>query len=96
MLNSTIRNDDISIEGYGREIYRADHPSDHKIGGVCLYYREGLPIKRRKDLEFLQEMIVAEKTISRKRIFFSTIYCSPSQKSEQFENFINRLKNGFK
>ena len=52
MLDSTIGNDIISIEGFSREIYRADHPSDNKIGGVCLYFREGLPIKRRKDLEF--------------------------------------------
>ena len=91
MLNSTIGNDVISIDGFSREIYRADHPSDNKIGGVCLYFREGLPIKRRKDLEFLQEMIVAEITISRNKILFSTIYRSPSQNSEQFENFIDRL-----
>ena len=91
MLDSTIGNDVISIEGFSREIYRADHPSDNKIGGVCLYFREGLPIKRRKDLEFLQEMIVTEITISRKKILFSTTYRSPSQNSVQFENFIDRL-----
>ena len=91
MLNSTIGNDVISIDGFSREIYRADHPSDNKIGGVCLYFREGLPIKRRKDLELLQEMIVAEITISRKKVLFSTIYRSPSQNSEQFEHFIDRL-----
>ena len=97
MLNSTIRNDNISIEGYSRETFRAHHrngadePSDHKIGGVCLYYREGLPIKCKKDLEFLQEMNAAEIINSRKKIVFSTIYRSPSQNSEQFENFINRL-----
>ena len=91
MLNSTIGNDVISIDRLSREIYRADHPSDNKIGGVCLYFREGLPIKRRKDLELLQEMSVAEITISRKKILFSTIYRSPSQNSEQFEHFIDRL-----
>ena len=53
ILNSTIRNDVISIEGFSKEIYRADHPSDTKIVGICLYFRDGLPIKRRKDLELL-------------------------------------------
>ena len=87
MLKSTIGNDVISIEGFSREIYRADHPGDNK----CLYFRKGLPIKRRKDLELLQEMVVAEITISCKKILFSTFYRSPSQNSEQFEKFINRL-----
>ena len=48
----------MTIEGFSREIYRADHPSDDKIGGDCLHFREGLPIKRRKDFEFLQEMLL--------------------------------------
>ena len=90
-LNSTIGNDVTPIDGPSRETHRADHPSDNKIGGVCLYFREGLLIKCRKDLELLQEMIVAEITISRKKILFSTIYRSPSQNSEQFEHFIDRL-----
>ena len=52
MLNSTIGNDVILTEGFSREIYRADHPSDNKIGGVFFCFRESLPIKRWKDLEF--------------------------------------------
>ena len=92
MLNSKVSNEEIEIEGFSKEIYRNDHPSDTKTGGVCLYFREGLAIKRRKDLESLQEMIVTEITIARKKILFSTIYRSPSQDSEQFENFINKLQ----
>ena len=45
---------------FSNEIYRAYHPSDNILGGVSLYHREGLPIKRRTDLELLQEMIVTE------------------------------------
>ena len=85
-------NEEICIEGYSKEIYRNDHPSNTKTGGVCLYFREGLPIKRRTDLELLQEMIVAEITLARKKIFFITVYRSPSQNSEQFEEFINKLQ----
>ena len=45
MLNSSIRNEDIFIEGFSKDIYRNDHPSNTKMGGVCLYFRDGLPIK---------------------------------------------------
>ena len=92
MLNSSISNEDIFIEGFSKEIYRNDHPSNTKKGGVCLYFREGLPIKRRTDLELVQEMIVTEITIARKKIFFITVYRSPSQNSEQFEHFIASLQ----
>ena len=67
MLNSSVENDSIAIEGFSKNIFRNDHPGDNKVGGVCLYYREGLPIKRRKDLECLQEVIAAEITIARKK-----------------------------
>ena len=92
MLNSTVSNEEIEIAGFSKEINRNDHPSDTKTGGVCLYFREGLAIKRRKDLESLQEMIVTEITIARKKILFTSINRSLSQNSEQFENFINKLQ----
>ena len=92
MLDSTIRNDAIRIKGFSPEVFRNDHPSNSKTGGVCLYFRDGLPIKRRDDLEVLQEMIVSEATISRKKIFLINLYRSPSQNSEQFEMFLNNLQ----
>ena len=93
MLDRTISNDDIFIEGFSRDIYRSDHPSNSKIGGVCLYFRESLPVKRRSDLEELQELIVTEVIISRKKVFFVTLYRSPSQDSVQFEDFIDKLQS---
>ena len=58
------------IKGFSPEVFRNDHPSNSKNGGVRLYYHTGLPIQRRLDLEILQEMIVSEIAISRKKIFF--------------------------
>ena len=92
ILNSSISNEDIFIEGFSKEIYRHDHTSNTKKGGVCLYFREGLPIKRKTDLELVQETIVSEITITRQKIFFVTVYRSPSQNSEQFECFIASLQ----
>ena len=82
----------IHSKRFSPEVFRNDHPSNSKNGGVCLYYRTGLPIKRRFDLELLQEMIVSEIAISRKKIFFINLYRSPSQNSEQFEIFIGNLQ----
>ena len=39
MLYDEISNEDIYIEGFSREIYRSDHPSNSKFWGVCLYFR---------------------------------------------------------
>lgn len=58
MLDDTISDEDIHIEGFSREVYRSDHPSNTKTAGVCLYFREGLAIKCRQDLEILQEIVV--------------------------------------
>ena len=92
MLDQSISNDDIFIEGFSREIYHSDHPSNSKTGGVCMFFKEGLPIKRRPDLELLQELIVTELTISSKKIFLITLYRSSNQTSELYENFFDRLQ----
>ena len=48
MLDHSVINYDNSINGFSKEIYRSDHPSNTKIGGVCLIFvkvyqsREGL------------------------------------------------------
>ena len=92
MLDNSIKNDEIIIEGFSEDIFRSDHPSNTKTGGVCLYAREGLPIRRRADLKLLQEIVITEINISRKKIFLGTIYRSPSQSSQQFEYFIDKLQ----
>ena len=92
MLDNSISSEDIYIEGLSREVYRNDHPINSKVGGVCMYFRDGLAIKQRRDLEMMQETIVSEVNTSRKKIFFITVYRSPSQNSEQFENLISNMQ----
>jgi len=92
MLDKSIKNEDIFIQGFNREIFRSDHPSNTKTGGVCVYFREGLPIKRRDDLEMLQEAVVAEINFLRKKILFVAIYRTPSQNNEQFKIFMDKLQ----
>lgn len=58
----------------------------------CVYSREGFPIKRWRGLELLQELIVTESAISIQKILLITLHRSPSQASEQYENFIDKLQ----
>ena len=73
-------------------IFRSDHPSNSKIGGACAYFRQGLPIKRRSDLEELQGLIVTEIVISRKKLFFVTLYRGSNQSNVQFEDLVDKLQ----
>ena len=92
MLNTSISSEEIHIEGFSRDVLRSDHPSNSKIGGICVYLREGLPVKRRTDLEELQELIVIEVMISRKKVFLVALYRTPSQDSVQFEDFVSKIQ----
>ena len=62
LLDSSILIDDnrLSIPDFSM---RADHPSNTKRPGVCLYYKEHLPIIRRDYVSNLQECLVTEITV---------------------------------
>ena len=75
------------LRGYSREIVRSDHPDGKKEGGVCLCFKENLPIKRRKELEITQETVICEISIRRKKVFFIAMYRSPNQSNEDFDAF---------
>ena len=64
-LRPDIPNEDICIGGFPPESFRSDKPINTRNEGVCLCYKENLPIKRRVDLELLNETIVAEVNINR-------------------------------
>ena len=53
---------------------RANHPSNTKRGGVCMYCKNYLPVVRRTDLSDLQECIVAEITVDKERCFLTCLY----------------------
>ena len=50
LLNESIENNDLFIEGFSKEIFRNDHSSGNKVSGVCLFFKQNIPIKRRQDL----------------------------------------------
>ena len=75
----------INIDGYS--LMRADHPSNTKRGGVCMYYKNYLPVIRRTDLFNLQEWIVAEITVDKENCLYKPL----SQNDDQLETFCSGL-----
>ena len=78
-LNSSMETDDdrTSIDGY--HLIRADHPGDSKRGGVCIYYKEHIPLIKRNDICTLDNCLVTEIRLQGEKCFLTCIYRSPSQ-----------------
>ena len=79
------------MEGTGYDLFRADHPSNTKRGGVCIYYRNSLHLKI-LSIQYLQECINFEISIEGKRCRFLPLYCSPNQRQDGFEVFANNIE----
>ena len=85
-LTSTtdINDENLKIPGY--IMYRADHPSDVKRGGVCIYYKTMLPLKV-LSTNVLQECINFEVSIGKKKCRFIHLYRTPSQSQDENMTF---------
>ena len=92
-LTGDVSNDSILIEGFSPDLIRADRPDDTRNGGVCLYYREDLPIKPRTDLAIIPETIVAEIKLNRKKIFFVLSYRHPNIPVAEFTDYVTSLES---
>ena len=90
-LNSSIPSDDNNLEIPGYGLIRADQPFNSKRGGVCVYYRNSLPLKI-LDIFYLQEGIVFELKIGNKSCKIVYLYRSPNQSQDEFETFTNNLE----
>ena len=79
----------INIKGYIP--VRADHPDRTKTGGVCIYYKESLPVREIK-LSYSNEAILLEMDYNHKKIMISVIYRSPSESSLEFNLFLSNFR----
>ena len=74
----------------------ADHPSNNKRGGVCVFYRTNLPSRlvllRVLNISYLSECITFEISIGNKVCRFIHLFRSPSQKQDKFQTFKSNLK----
>ena len=98
-LTDKTHDDDLDIEGFAKIPKRADcklaSPQSRPRGGVCLYFKESLPVKRRVDLELLDETICAEISLNRKKIIYILSYRSPSQTPAEFKNYMQKLQTTY-
>ena len=79
LLDSTIPNDDVNIQTNGYSLLRADHPNDIKRGGVCIYFKESLPLIRINELTNIKDCILTEISVNNEKCFFTCLYRSEKQ-----------------
>ena len=84
--SSFIPNDErLSLDGY--EIVRSDHPNDVKRGGVCVYVKSSLAANV-CNFNKLTECFVIEIVLNNKKGYIVSLYRSPSQTNDEFDEFI--------
>ena len=91
-MNNDISNDDILIRGFSPDPFRADKPVNIRNGGVCLYFKENLPIKERIDLATIISGIIYEVKLNRKKICFVLSYCHPNLSSAEYDEYVKSLE----
>ena len=93
-LTSKIDNNDLEIGGYSFE--RSDHPNDDARGGIGIYYKSSLPCIFKPELTTLNESLVFQVKIGRKKCFFTCLYRNPSNENnlrDKVDEFTNELNN---
>ena len=92
-LNSETRTNEKRLELPGYNLFRSDHPSNNKRGGVCVYYKSTLLLII-LNISNLDECINFKVSIANKIFRFIHLYRSPSQKQDEFQEFkLNLEKN---
>ena len=76
----------------GCNLVCADHPNNIKKGGLCIYYKESLPV-RLISLPYLKEALLLEMTCNNKKVIVSVIYRSRSQNNSEFDLFLSNFEN---
>ena len=90
-LDSSVPTDGRDILINGCNLIWADHSSNNKRGGVCIYHWESLAVEL-VETNYLSEGLLCEVSINNKKCYVAVLYKSPSQNSSKFDNFILILK----
>ena len=84
--------DNSVISGYN--LICSDHPCNTRGRGVCLYYKNYLPL-RVLNISFLKECLNFELKIGDKSCNFIALYRSPSLSHDDFETFSDNFEMTF-
>ena len=92
-LDSDFPNKDPRLQIQGYEMIRCDFPGNLKRGGVCVYYRDDLPLKLRYDLSNLDQCIVLEMRVKSSRCFITCVYRSLNDSDDEEEQFCQNFES---
>ena len=90
-FDSSVTEGDKNIQLNGYNLIRADHPTNTKRGGVCIFYKETLALHIVNSLNF-NECIVCEVSTQNSKGYIGVIYRSPSQNTIEFESFLSNCE----
>ena len=90
-LNSTAPIDDVDLVISGYNLVRSDHPSNTKHRGVCLYYKNYLPL-RFLNVSNLKECLNFELKTGDESCNFVALHRSPRQSQNNFETFFDNFE----
>ena len=93
-LDSTVPLDDVNLVISGYNLIRSDHPSITKRGGVCLQYKNDLPLRalRVLNISYLKECLNFEFKIGDESCNVVALYRSPSQSQDNLKPSLITLK----
>ena len=86
-LDNSYHTDDDQLVFPGFNLIRADKPNNIKQQGICIYYRETLPVKI-INLNILNEYLVSEFSFGSRRVCLVSFYRTPSQLSNEYDTFL--------
>ena len=81
----------LEIDGY--KVVLVDHPNNIKRGGVCIDYKETLPVRVISLHYLIREALLLEITYNNKKVIVSVIYRSPSQNNTELDLFLSNFEN---
>ena len=90
-LDSSVSKDNNALPTEGYSIIRADHPSNTKRGGVCIYYNDKISVRQISNI-ILPECLTCKIVIGKKKGHVITLYRSRSQNQGEFEHFLLSLE----
>ena len=89
LLNKIYDDNDLDLNGYS--LLRANHPSNVKRGGACLYYKETLALKV-IPTPYLNKSLLCEVTTGSKKGIIGSVYRSPNHNSDELESFLSNFE----
>ena len=86
-LDNSYPTDDDQLAFPGYNLIRADNPNNIKRGGVCIYYRETLPVTT-INVNILNECLIWELSFGSRCVCLVSIYQTPNQSSNEYNTFL--------